>query len=395
MATKFLEGVRVLDLTNVLAGPYCCYQLALLGAEVVKVERPGSGDLARVLGADPDRNAQGMGISFLAQNAGKKSITLDMKHPRGKDLLKQLVKKADVLVENFRPGVMARLGLNYEVLCQENPNLIYCAISGFGQTGPRNGDPAYDQIIQGFTGAMSITGSPETKPYRVGYPIADTSGGMAAAMTIAAALNAQPRGAFLDVSMTDAVLSAMGWVVSNYLIASTEPAAHGNENTTSAPSGTFATADQPINIAANRDEQWVSLALHIGRPELLDHPDYVTREMRKAHRHALRHEIETVLTTRPADDWVAEFNAIGVPSGPVLSVPQVLDDAQIARRDVIATVSRGDENIKVVTGPAIIDGEKPMPTGYPPSLGEHNREVWGELGLSAKDMAALHEEGIL
>ena len=195
--------------------------------------------------------------------------------------------------------------------------------------------------------------------------------------------------------MTDAVLSAMGWVVSNYLIASTEPAAHGNENTTSAPSGTFATADQPINIAANRDEQWVSLALHIGRPELLDYPDYVTREMRKAHRHALRHEIETVLTTRPADDWVAELNAIGVPSGPVLSVPQVLDDAQIAQRDEIATVSRDAEDIKVVTGPAIIDGEKQMPTGYPSSLAEHNHEVWGEIGLSAEDMAALREEGIL
>ena len=156
MATKFLKGVRVLDLTNVLAGPYCCYQLALMGAEVIKVERPGSGDLARVLGADPERNAAGMGISFLAQNAGKKSITLDMKHPRGKDLLKQLVRNADVLVENFRPGVMARLGLDYAVLRQENPNLIYCAISGFGQTGPRNGDPAYDQIIQGFAGVMSI-----------------------------------------------------------------------------------------------------------------------------------------------------------------------------------------------------------------------------------------------
>ena len=152
MATKFLEDVRVLDLTNVLAGPYCCYQLALMGAEVIKVERPGSGDLARVLGADLERNARGMGISFLAQNAGKKSITLDMKHPRGKELLKQLVRNADVLVENFRPGVMARLGLDYTVLRQENPNLIYCAISGFGQTGPRNGDPAYDQSFRGLQG---------------------------------------------------------------------------------------------------------------------------------------------------------------------------------------------------------------------------------------------------
>ena len=395
MVTKFLEDVRVLDLTNVLAGPYCCYQLALMGAEVIKVERPGSGDLARVLGADPDRNAAGMGISFLAQNAGKKSITLNMKHPRGKNLLKQLVRNADVLVENFRPGVMARLELDYEILRQENPNLIYCAMSGFGQTGPRNRDPAYDQIIQGFTGAMSITGPAETQPYRVGYPIADTSGGMAAAMTIAAALNAQPRGAFLDVSMTDAVLSAMGWVVSNYLIGGVEPAACGNENTTSAPSGTFATADQPINIAANRDEQWVSLAKHIGRADLLDHPDYATREMRKVHRQALRHEIETLLTTRPARDWITEFNAIGVPCGPVLSVPQALDDTQIAERDIIATLSRDNENIRVATGPAIIDGEKPMPASYPPDLGEHNHEVWSALGLSPDEIAVLQEEGIV
>ena len=150
-----------------------------------------------------------------------------------------------------------------------------------------------------------------------------------------------------------------------------------------------------MNIAANRDEQWVSLATHIGRTDLLEHPDYVTREMRKAHRHALRHEIETVLTTRSAQDWVTELNAIGVPSGPVLSVPQVLDDAQIAERDMIATLLKDGEEIKVATGPAIIDREKPMPAHYPPDLGEHNQEVWGALGLSPDDIAALREEGIL
>lgn len=190
-----LTGVRVLDLTNVLAGPYCGYQLALMGAEVIKVERPGSGDLARQLGADPARNAANMGISFLAQNAQKRSVTLDLKHPQGKALLRRLVAGADVLVENFRPGVMDRLGLGYDVLRLDNPELVYCAISGFGQDGPRKDDPAYDQIVQGVSGVMSITGAPETAPCRVGYPVADTFGGMTAAFAIAAALNARPRGA--------------------------------------------------------------------------------------------------------------------------------------------------------------------------------------------------------
>ena len=395
MATDLLRGIRVLDLTNVLAGPFACYQLALLGADVIKVERPGSGDLARVLGADPSRNNAGMGISFLAQNAGKKSVTLDMKSAKGKALLKSLVKSADVLVENFRPGVMARLGLDYAVLKNENPHLIYCAISGFGQQGPRSQDPAYDQIVQGISGVMSITGAPDTAPYRVGYPMADTAGGMAAAMSICAALNARPRGTFLDISMTDSVVSAMGWVVSNYLIGGVEPAAHGNENTTSAPSGTFATQDQPINIAANRDEQWQALARHIGRAELLDQPQYLTREDRKANRHALRAEIETVLTTRPAALWVQELNALGVPSGPVLSVPQVLQDAQMQARQMIAPVDVGGEDIHVTTGAAVIDGVKPIPETPPPSLGAHNLEVWSALGLSADDIDALQKEGVI
>ena len=206
-----LNGVRVLDLTNVLAGPYCAYQLGLMGAEVIKVERPGSGDLARQLGADPERSAKNMGISFLAQNAGKSSVTLNLKCQAGKSLLRKLVSSTDVLVENYRPGVMDRLGVGYETLKAENPGLIYCAISGFGQDGPWRENPAYDQIVQGIAGVMSVTGGPDTAPLRVGYPLADTMGGMAAAFSIAAALNANPRGAFLDVSMTDAVLSSMGW----------------------------------------------------------------------------------------------------------------------------------------------------------------------------------------
>lgn len=393
--TNPLVSIRVLDLTNVLAGPYCCYQLALMGAEVIKVERPGSGDLARVLGADAERNKAHMGISFLAQNAGKKSVTLNIKSERGKTLLKSLVRAADVLVENFRPGVMDRLGLGYDVLAKENPNLIYCAISGFGQTGPRKDDPAYDQIVQGISGVMSITGAPETAPYRVGYPLADTVGGMTAAFSISAALNASPRGAFLDVSMTDAVISTMGWVVSNYLIGGVLPEAHGNENTTSAPSGTFETADQPINIAANRDEQWETLATLLGRVDLLSNPDFLTREDRKANRHQLRTELEMVLKTRSSSDWVLELNAKGVPAGPVLSVSQVLDDPQISERGLISSVPSNGEVLQLSGSPVIVDGKRPSPQTAPPELGVDNDEIWSALGLSETEIAELREQDVI
>ena len=395
MGTKPLSGVRVLDLTNVLAGPYCCYQLALMGAEVIKVERPGTGDLARVLGADPERNTAGMGISFLAQNAGKKSVTLDLKSDRGKELLKALVRKADVLVENFRPGVMARLRLDYETLKAVNPSLIYCAISGFGQTGPRKDDPAYDQIVQGVSGVMSITGSADTAPYRAGYPLADTTGGMTAAMAIAAHLNAKPRGAFLDVSMTDSVVSAMGWVVSNYVVGGVTPAPHGNENTTSAPSGTFATANQPINIAANRDEQWDTLARHLGREDLLSNPLFLTRELRKTNRHALRGELESVLITQPANHWVKALNNLGVPTGPVLTVPQVLADPQLSERGMMSNIMIGNETLQIAAAPVIVDGSRPSADTPPPILGAHSSEVWAELGLSAAEIENLREEGVI
>jgi formyl-CoA transferase len=390
-----LSGVRVLDLTNVLAGPYCCYQLALMGAEVIKVERPGSGDLARQLGADPARNAADMGISFLAQNAGKASMTLDLKHPEGKALLRRLVETADVLVENFRPGVMDRLGLGYTALAACNPRLIYCAISGFGQDGPRKDDPAYDQIVQGVSGAMSITGAPDTAPYRVGYPVADTCGGMTAAFAVAAALNATPRGAFLDISMTEALLSSMGWVVSNHLIGGVAPAAHGNENTTSAPSGTFATADSPINIAANRDSQWQSLAKLLGLADLIDAPEFLTREGRKANRTALRAALEAVLVTQPAAHWVGALNAAGVPAGPVLSVVEALEDPQVRDRGLIGTVQVAGETLAVPTSPVRIDGARPVPLSPPPALGADTNRVLGALGLSAADRARLKFEGVI
>lgn len=394
--TKPLSGVRVLDLSNVLSGPYCCYQLALLGAEVVKVERPNSGDLARQLGSDAKRNGANMGISFLAQNAGKKSITLNLKSADGKELLKKLVKESDVLVENFRPGVMDRLGLGYKILKEENPKLIYCAITGFGQTGPWVNHPAYDQIIQGVSGVMSITGDANSAPLRVGYPLADTAGGMTAAFSITAALNAHTRGAFIDISMTEAVISNMGWVVSNHLIGGVLPSAHGNENTTSAPSGTFRCADSPINIAANKDEQWVMLVEHLNRQDLLDHPDYKTREDRKQNRIALRGEIESVLIKRPAQTWVDELSKLGVPAGPVFGVPEILQQEQIHSRNLISSFNtENDDQVSVVASPAMIDQQRPSATLPPAQLGQHNEEIYQLLGLSAADLTELKEKKVI
>jgi formyl-CoA transferase len=392
--TAPLDGIRVLDLTNVLAGPFACHQLAHLGAEVIKVENPRGGDLARNLGASPELSARGMGISFLAQNAGKKSLALNLKHAEGAKALRALVRSADVLVENFRPGVMERLGLGYESLSAENPALIYCAISGYGQDGPWAANPAYDQIIQGASGVMSITGT-ET-PTRVGYPLSDTIGGLTAAMAIGAALNAKPRGTFIDVSMLEATLATMGWVVSNHLIGGATPRSHGNENPTSAPSGTFQAQDAPLNIAANKDEQWQALARLLGRDALLSDSRFTTREDRKANRHALRAELEVVLTTQPAAHWVEALNAAGIPAGPVLSVPEILAHPQVADRNLVArfdTVPGVGHGIDVVTAGFQLDATRPGVAAPPPQLGQHTDALLTELGYSAEDIARLLRAG--
>ncbi len=395
---KPLAGLRVLDLTNVLAGPFCCHQLAHFGAEVIKVEAPGRGDLARQLGADAELNRRGMGISFLAQNPGKKSITLNLKTAEGVALLKRLAETADVLVENYRPGVMDRLGVGHEVLKAVNPRLIYCAISGFGQDGPWVDRPAYDQIVQGASGVMSITGDAETAPLRVGYPVADTIGGLTAAFAICAALNAPGRGSYIDVSMLEATIATMGWVVSNYLIGGVVPAPHGNENVTSAPSGTFRAADGLLNIAANKDEQWQALARHLGRDDLLTDPAYATREDRKANRSALKAELERSLATGSAQGWADELNRLGVPAGVVYSLPQVLAHPQISERGLLADfteVPGAERDITVVRTGVKLDGAAPAVETPPPQLGADNDEIYGALGVSSEDLRRLREEGVL
>ncbi|MEV0394460.1 CaiB/BaiF CoA transferase family protein [Polymorphospora rubra] len=394
MTARPLDGVRVLDLTNVLAGPYCTYQLVLMGAEVVKIERPGEGDLARQLGPDSTLNDARLGVSFLAQNAGKRSVELDLKNPADRDRFLRLVGEADVLVENFRPGVLRRLGLDWEALRPVNPRLVYCAISGFGQTGPLSQRPAYDQIVQGMSGMMSVTGTPETAPLRVGFPVADTVGGLLAAFAVTAALTGRERtgeGAYLDVSMLEAAISAMGWAVSNYLGAGVEPVPMGDQNFTAAPSGTFMAADGPLNIAANRQEQFETLCELIGRTDLVTDERFHSRDIRKRNRDQLNVEINAGLLARSAKEWEALLSERGVPAARVLTVPQALRLDHLRDRGFLHHVpfpGQPDARLTVMGNGVRVDGEAYGPPGPPPLLGEHNDDrietAWGALPEGAR-----------
>ena len=397
MAIKPLHGIRVLDLTNVLAGPFACHQLAHMGADVIKVEACNGGDLARQLGADVDLNRANMGVSFLAQNAGKRSLTLNLKSDAGKAVFKRLVRTADVVVENFRPGVMDRLGVGFEVLRQENPKLIYCAISGFGQDGPLRDLPAYDQIIQGMSGVMSITGDAGSAPLRVGYPVADTIGGMTAAFAVAAALADRNRtdAVFLDVSMLEATMATMGWAVSNYLVADREPKPMGNDNVTASPSGTFRTGDGLINIAANKQEQFEEVCRVVGRPEWIADARFADRHARLQNRAELKSLLEEALGARSTEAWWQRFNQCGVPAGPVYTVPQALNHPQIAQRGMLATypdVPGVGRDVRVVRTGFKVNGKAPTVASPPPRLGEHTAAILAELGLDAASVEALRED---
>lgn len=382
-----LEGMRLLDLSNVMAGPFCCYQLALLGAEVIKVEQPGSGDLARMLGADAGLNAGLMGASFLAQNAGKKSVTLNLKDSRGREILYGLIESSDALLEAFRPGVMERLGLGAQDVRGRFPRLVYCSLSGFGQTGPLAHRPAYDQIIQGLSGIMSVTGDEENAPLRVGFPVSDATAGLTAAMAISAALVRSVRsgeGATIDVSMLDASISVSAWVVSNWMIAGEIPRPMGNENRTAAPSGTYRTRVGLLNIAANKQDQWERLAELIGRPDLRDDPRFRQRDARKKNRDALKELVEEALQARPATEWEDILSAAGVPVGAVLDVPDAVSHEQVRHRNLFRTydqVAGVGRAVTVSRGGFLFPEEGRPDLPPPPALGQDNDAVFGALGI--------------
>jgi CoA:oxalate CoA-transferase len=396
---KLLDGIRVLDMTNVLAGPFATLHLALAGAEVIKIENPEGGDLARKLGNVPELNQQGMGTSFLAQNSNKKSLTLNLKEEAAKQIFTRLVKTADVLVENFRPGVLARLGFSWDLLRQMNPRLIYCAISGFGQTGPDADKPAYDQIIQGLSGEMAVNGDERLNPLRAGFPVCDTVGGLNAAFAMMGALYHRERtgrGQFLDVAMLDSIMPLLGWVAANWLIGGKPPQLLGNDNMTAAPSGTFKTCDGHINIAANEQKQWESLCDVLGVPELKTDERFAKRDVRKANRKALTPLIEAKLAEKPTEHWVDALNSKGVPSGAILSLQDALAQPQIQHRGTIQTIEEpGIGLLKLFNLTAKFSETPGSLETAPPRLGAHTEALLGGLGYSAEEIKGFRERKVV
>lgn len=397
---KLMAGIRVLDLTNVLSGPFATSHFALLGAEVIKIENPKGGDLARNLGCVPEYNQKLTGTSFILQNANKKSITLNLKNPEAVEIFKKLTETADVVIENFRPGVMDRLGIGYEVLKEINPKLVYCAISGYGQTGPDAKKPAYDQIMQGLSGEMSINGSPELSPLRAGFPVCDTVGGLNAAFAVMAGLFYRERsgeGQFIDVALLDSIMPMMGWVVANLLIGGRRPTLLGNDNFTSAPSGMFTAKDGYLNIAANKQEQWEILADLIGLSHLKENEKFALRDNRKKNRYELNDLVNEKLKENTTEHWAELFNKNGIPCGPVFDLQTALDQEQIKHRETFSDV-RVDEIGRVIpifNLTAKFEKTPGKAEKAPPTLGEHNEEILMQVGFSKEDTARLKNENII
>lgn len=396
---KLMENIRVLDLTNVLSGPFATLHFALLGAEVIKIENPDGGDLARKLGNVSGLNKQLMGTSFLAQNANKKSLTLNMKFPEGKTIFRQLLETADVVVENFRPGVMDRLGFSYEEMSKINPRIIYCALSGFGQTGPDAFKPAYDQIVQGLSGVMAVNGDERLNPLRAGFPVCDTVAGLNAAFAVMAALYHRERtgeGQFIDIAMLDSIMPLMGWVAANLLIGGQQPVPMGNDNFTAAPSGTFITQDGYINIAANQQKQWEDLADALGLPELKTDPRFQERDTRKANRKLLTPLLEEKLKEKPTACWTGLLNEKGIPSGDILSLEAALKQAQCEHRRVIEDVPEESiGSVKLFNLTAKFSRTPASIEAAPPRLSAHTAAILARLGYSAEQQAGLKAKGVI
>ena len=376
-----LEGIRVLDLTRVLAGPYATMILADLGAEVIKVERPEGGDMARGTGPFFD----GESSYFFSLNRGKKSVVLDLKSQRGVELLLELSKRCDVLVENFVPGVMDRLGLSYDVVKEHNPRIIYASVSGFGQTGPYAQRPALDVIVQGMGGVMSITGEPGGPPMRPGVSVGDIAAGLFAAIGILAALRERERsgvGQMIDVAMLDCQVALLENAFARYFATGEVPQPLGTRHPVTTPFQAFETQDGYITVAfvGGAKDQWPLFCAAIARVDLIDDERFQTSWSRTQHHHELIPILTQEMRKKTTHQWLQELSDAGIPCGPINSIDQVAQDRQVEAREMITTVAHPRMgSVKVVNCPIKLSRTSAWPKGPAPALGEHTKRVLKEL----------------
>src|ERR1700733_1711270 len=388
-ASKALARFTVLDLTRVRSGPTCVRQLADWGANVIKIEMPPQIESGEGLGGPRD------GSDFQNLHRNKRSMTLNLKSPEGVAVLKKMVKKADVVVENFRPDVKRRLGIDYKDLKKVNPKIVYGSISGFGQDGPYENRPGFDQIAQGMGGLMSITGLPGQGPVRVGIPIADLTAGLLCATGIFLALlerDSSGKGQHVTTSLLQAQIFMLDFQASRYLVNGEVAKQAGNNHPTSIPTGVFKTKDGYINIATTGQRMWQRLWEAADATALLKKPEYENAAARSKNRDALTAEIDTYLASRTSADWVELLNKAGVPTGPIYGIDQMFADPQVEHLGVAQTVTRKDKSkMKLVAKPVKLSRTPSRLLAPPPELVEHTNSVLKEFGFSARDIVALHK----
>ena len=379
-----LAGLKVVDITHMLAGPYCTWLLGALGADVVKIERPGHGDYTR--GLDPKLG--GESLYFLSVNRNKRSLTLDLKSEAGVRVVRELAARADILVENNRPGVMTRLGLDYPALEPINPKLIYASISGFGQTGPYRERPAFDAVIQAMSGMMSITGEPDRPPSRVGASIGDMTASLFAAVGILSALQERHRtgrGVFVDVAMLDAQLALLENAFARYLNTGDIPQRIGSRHPLVTPFQAFATADDALVVCCETEAQWHSLCKAAQRQDLVDDPRFSDGNARTRHHAALEPLLMGVFLTKTRKTWIELLSAADVPCGPVNSIADIAADPQVDARQMTVQVGAG----KFAAQPVRMASVDPRNERPAPKLGEHTAEVLREIGYTDREIEAL------